>query len=125
MPSAALAGAVSFGALVATVDPNEPGLYPTCPVLALSGLYCPGCGSLRALHALAHGDLVTALERNPLFVVALAFLVVAFPSWALGRWRGTSLSWDPSIKVISLVLGLVVAFTVLRNVPGWTWLSPA
>src|SRR5690606_29528852 len=38
--------------VVATVSPEEPGHYPTCPFLALTGAWCPGCGSLRALHAL-------------------------------------------------------------------------
>ena len=42
------------------VDPNQPGHYPTDPFLAITGLYCPGCGTLRALHALARGDLLTA-----------------------------------------------------------------
>src|SRR5665811_2423624 len=65
---------------VAAVDPNVAGHYPTCPFLAITGLYCPGCGALRAVHALAHGDLVTALARNPFAVVALGYVVVA---WAV------------------------------------------
>ena len=34
--------------VVAVLDPNEPGHYPTCPFLRLTGLGVPGCGSLAA-----------------------------------------------------------------------------
>ncbi|MFD0477703.1 DUF2752 domain-containing protein [Nonomuraea thailandensis] len=60
---AAAAGAVF--AVVGVIDPNEPGHYPTCPFLWATGLYCPGCGTLRTVHALAHLDPVAALGLNP------------------------------------------------------------
>ena len=41
-------------------SPHQPGHYPPCPVAALTGLHCPGCGTLRGLHALLHGDLLQA-----------------------------------------------------------------
>ena len=106
------------------VDPNEPGHYPTCPWLALTGTFCPGCGSLRAIHALAHADLGTAMARNPLAVIAFGWLLVWFVAWTrrvvLRRPR-TSMAppW-----VLYGILGVVIAYWVLRNVPGWSWLSP-
>ena len=60
---------LAAGALLYVVDPNQPGHYPTCPFLALTGLYCPGCGALRATHDLLHGDVAGALARNPLAVL--------------------------------------------------------
>ncbi len=125
-----VAGVVSAGliagATLFVVDPNRPGHYPTCPFLATTGWYCPGCGSLRAVHDLLHGDLAGALARNPLMVLALPYLLLAGVAWLLraaGRPapRSTSLpAW-----VIWLILAGVIAFGVLRNLPGWTWLSPA
>jgi hypothetical protein len=47
-PAAVAAGALAAAALVHVVDPNDSGNYPTCPFLALTGRFCPGCGSLRA-----------------------------------------------------------------------------
>ena len=41
-------------------DPRNPGPYPICPFFGLTGCYCPGCGTLRALHQLLHGNPVAA-----------------------------------------------------------------
>ncbi len=128
-----VAGAAA-GTLVAlaSVDPNEPGHYPTCPFLAATGLWCPGCGSLRAMHALTRLDVVTAWERNPLAVLAVPVLVLAWVRWVLDSrgGRGSSLArrLHPvrvPARVLWLALGLVLLYWVARNVPGWTWLSPA
>jgi len=111
--------------LVGFLDPNEPGHYPTCPFLALTGHWCPGCGSLRALHALAHGDFATALARNPFTVVAAAGLLVAWVLWVRRGWGSRQRTWVAPPAVLYALLAAVLAFWVLRNVPGWTWLSPA
>jgi hypothetical protein len=124
-PALAAAGALAVTTLVAVVDPNQPGHYPTCPFLAVTGLYCPGCGSLRALHDLAHGDLAGAVARNPLMVLAAGGLLVAFVLWARRLWRGEPRTWAAHPAILYLLLALVLAFWVLRNVPGWSWLSPA
>jgi hypothetical protein len=124
-PLYAAAAAVASVSLVAVVDPNQPGHYPTCPFLALTGYYCPGCGSLRAVHDLAHGDLHGALARNPLTVVAVAALVVGYAVWVRRLWRGEPRRWAAPAWLLWALFGVVVVFGVLRNVPGWTWLSPA
>lgn len=124
VPGLVLAAAAAVTTLVAVVDPHEPGHYPTCPFLAVTGYYCPGCGSLRALHDLAHGDVAGALARNPLMVLAAGGLLVAFVLWARRLWRGLPRTWVAPPRLLYALLTLVLAFWVLRNVPGWTWLSP-
>ena len=124
-PALVLAAALAATTVVAAVDPNTPGHYPTCPFLAVTGYYCPGCGSLRALHDLAHGDLSGAVARNPLMVLATGGLIVAFVLWTRRLWRGLPRTWAAPPAVLHGLLVLVVAFWLLRNVPGWTWLSPA
>lgn len=120
------AGAVG---LLATVSPEQSGNYPTCPFLAVTGHWCPGCGTLRTIHALAVGDPVTALDRNPLTVALLPLLALAWAGWGL-RVAGRASGWRlhptrvPAPAVWGLV-ALIVAFWVTRNIPGWTWLSPA
>ena len=47
-PAGVLAAVAAAFAYVGTVDPNEPGHYPVCPLLRFTGLYCPGCGGLRS-----------------------------------------------------------------------------
>ena len=110
---------------LSAVDPNVAGHYPTCPFLAVTGLYCPGCGSLRAVHALSNGDLVTAWARNPFAVVALGYVVVTWALWLHRTATGRPPRWLAPAWVLYGVLGSILMFWVLRNVPGWTWLSPA
>ena len=112
-------------AYVAAVDPNEPGHYPLCPTYALAGIYCPGCGMLRATHDLVHLDLAGALARNPLVLPIYAALLVLFVVWVRAAWTGRRLRWDPPTWMPWVLAGVFVAVLVVRNVPGWTWASPA
>jgi hypothetical protein len=124
-PSLVAAGCAVAGGVVFAVDPETPGHYPTCPFLALTGWYCPGCGTTRAVHALLHGDAGLALQRNPLTVAALVVLAAAFALWSRRLWRGAPRTWVAPPWVLYGLLVVILAFWVLRNVPGWTWLSPA
>jgi len=111
-------------ALVAAVSPEQPGHYPLCPTYALTGLYCPGCGGLRAVHALAHGDVALALHRNPLVVLALPVAVWAYLAWVRRRALGRPLSRLPAPTLIWGFVALGVLFGVLRNLPALGWLAP-
>lgn len=122
------AAGIAAVAVLGVVSPEQPGHYPTCPFLALTGHWCPGCGALRAVHALAVGDPVTALDRNPLLVALLPLLALAWLGWAL-RVTGRPVGWrlHPTRVPVWAVWGLfalISAFWGARNVPGWTWLSP-
>ena len=120
------AAAVLAAGYVAAVDPEQPGHYPTCPVLAVTGWACPGCGSLRAVHALAHADPVTALQRNPLTVLLIGVLVLLWFRWVLRLARGGQVrrSRDVPTRLLVSVVVLVAGFGVLRNLPGVGWLGP-
>lgn len=125
-PVAATVTTLAAATVLHRIDPYSPGHHPTCPFLAITGFFCPGCGALRAAHDLLHGDVVGALARNPAAVLALPYLALALATWVLrsaGRQapRSTSLpAW-----LLWTLLGAIVLYGVLRNVPGWTWLSPA
>ncbi len=105
------------------VDPSVPGRYPPCASLTLTHFYCPGCGGLRAAHALLHGDVALSLERNPL-VLPLVLLLVG---WAVRWWRRgrPTPTVDPAGWRFRVVLAGLAVFWVARNLPGWDWLSPA
>lgn len=125
-------GAVALGVAIATsvvalVSPHTPGQYGVCPLLALTGLYCAGCGGLRATHDLATGDLAGAWAMNPLWVLAVPLLAALWGRWAVRRWRGTSRA--PSDRVRAwpawLFLVVVLGYSALRNVPDLApWLAP-
>lgn len=125
--SSVLGTAAGVGAatvVVALVDPNDGGHYPTCPLLALTGIYCPFCGGLRAVHDAVHLNLAGALDRNPLAVVGLPLVAVLWLLWAQEAFTGrrliTTKPWWGWTAMV--VLGV---FMVVRNLPGASWLSPA
>ena len=92
-------------------------VFPLCPLHALTGLHCPGCGATRAVLELLHGHMLAALQMNVMAVTALPVLGL----W-LARHRGVTArpAW------IWLLMVVVVAFGVLRNLPWapFTSLSP-
>ena len=94
--------------------------FPSCPLRLLTGLYCPGCGTLRGLHQLLHGHLGAALGFNPLMVMALPFIGYAYLSYTMLALRGSSL---PRVFVppmlIRALFWVVIAFGVLRNIPAY------
>lgn len=101
-------------------DPSQGGFYPVCLFHRMTGLLCPGCGSLRAVHQLLHGHLARAFQYNPLLItftpVGLWFGSLA---WYRGRTRSAvSASPATSGKWVWLCLGVGLAFTVWRNIPG-------
>jgi hypothetical protein len=121
-----LTAAVAAGGMVLlqVVDPNEPGHYPTCPFLALTGAFCPGCGTMRMLHHLGSGDVGEAFWMNPLGFLLLPALVAYWLQWThrvvTGSPRGAPLvGW-----VVWVFLAVVVAYWVLRNLPGFEVLAP-
>lgn len=102
--------------LVALRDPNHGG-YPICPVLALTGFACAGCGGLRAAHDLATGDLAAAWAMNPLLTIAMPVAGVLWLVW-LVRSATDRPPWQPPVWVWVGLAVLVLAFSVLRNVPA-------
>ncbi|HRW17640.1 MAG TPA: DUF2752 domain-containing protein [Dermatophilaceae bacterium] len=125
LPGALTLAAGCVAGYVYTADPNVAGTwYPPCPFLTLTGLWCPGCGSARALHALLHLDLGTALARNPLAVVVYGYVLVAFLAWTRRRVTGAPRRLAAPWVTRTVLVG-VVLFWILRNLPGMTWLSPA
>lgn len=102
--------------LVALRDPHEGG-YPLCPLLALTGYACAGCGGLRAAHDLATGDLAGAWAMNPLLTIAMPIAALLWVVW-LVRAATNRPAWQPPAWMLVTVLGIAVAFSVLRNVPA-------
>ncbi|MFE7559118.1 DUF2752 domain-containing protein [Kitasatospora sp. NPDC057500] len=126
VPPLAAAAAVAIPAgYIAAVDPNVPGHYPDCPFLAATGWWCPGCGGLRCVHALTHGDLSAALHDNAVAVLLFAVLGVLWARWLWAAVRGRP---GPGLALGArrwvLVGLLVLVFTVVRNLPVGAGLAP-
>lgn len=106
------------GAILFCFDPTQYHFYPTCIFHQATGLLCPGCGSLRALHQLLHGHLLTAFRFNPVLVVALPLLLSFGVLYGVRKRRREPAGimfpsrWLWAMGVIFLV------FSVWRNLPG-------
>lgn len=99
-------------------NPEESGLYPPCFFYALTGLHCPGCGTLRGLHQLLNGNLLAAFGYNPYTMLALPVLGYAYLAALLLTVSGKRL---PTVflppALIWGLLAAVLVFWALRNVP--------
>ena len=96
--------------------------FPRCMFREITGLHCAGCGATRAAHALTNLEPGEAFRKNPLLMILLPFLVIGVvlesTAWVIGEgYRGPrvrlpgQLAW--SLPVV------IVAFWILRNIPGW------
>jgi uncharacterized protein DUF2752 len=126
-PSAAVSGrarlysALGTGALlgggllyVGLGNPHNPDfVFPPCPFKLLTGWNCPACGGLRMTHDLLHGDFAAAVVDNVFLLVGLPALL----AWIVLRWRtGRPIMTMPAIAVVAV---LAIAWTVVRNMPGF------
>ena len=96
---------------------------PLCPFHAVTGLWCPLCGSLRGVGLAAHGHVLAALGSNLLLLVTVP--VMAWGAVALagvgevrGPWAAVSSRTWIGLGVFALV------YTVLRNLPLGNALAP-
>jgi Protein of unknown function (DUF2752) len=107
-------------------DPHQQGSWGFCPFNALTGLYCPGCGGLRAVNDLTDGHVGAALSSNVLVAVGIPIAVAALAIWAADRWTGRARALDwRRWQRYTVVLGVVLAvFTIVRNLPFGAWLAP-
>src|ERR1041384_4646123 len=117
LPVAAFA-ALAAAATLFAFDPLPQPIYPRCMLHAYTGLDCPGCGSLRALHEASHGHFIEALRLNPLLFLFAPLIGYIAGRPALEEFFQRPL---PELRIRPwagwLLVGLVGVFTILRNLP--------
>lgn len=92
------------------------------------GVYCPGCGSLRATHRVLTGRVGEALQYN----VLLVCLGIPLAAWFWAEQVAmlvAGLRFQSVVKkawVAWVLLFVLMVFTILRNLPGeaFAWLRP-
>ncbi|WP_211220165.1 DUF2752 domain-containing protein [Hugenholtzia roseola] len=101
--------------------------FPKCIVYTATGLHCFGCGSGRAVHALLHLDITTALRQNIFLVLTLPFILYEILRHYLGFFWEIKIRPFPLPKPILYSLPLILLiFVILRNLPyfPFTLLAP-
>lgn len=102
---------------------------PLCPFHAVTGLWCPFCGSLRAVADLTHLDVPAALSSNlPVVLLVLPALALAWGSWVRATVTGRP---TPGISIgnrtWALLAIVLLGFALWRNLPQLplgAWLAP-
>jgi len=107
--------------------PDSSIIYPRCPLYMLTGVHCPGCGTLRGLNQLLHGNILAAIDLNPLMILSLPGLCWAYLSQCSITIKARPLpQFFLSSKWIWTLLGIILIFWILRNIPIYplTYLAP-
>ena len=106
------------------VEPKD-GNLPKCIFYQLTGFYCPGCGGQRSLHSLLHGNILTAMSYNLLFVLLLPFIIYFIIVFLLGKkYKSSSFIYNSRFSLAIAIV--VISFWILRNIPvlPFSWLAP-
>jgi len=113
-----LAAALLLGIyLLRVYDPNVAGNpFFACPLNKMTGLYCPGCGMTRALHALVHFDVLRAIRMNAFFILSMP----VFALLILRLYRPLPALLEACLKPFMTPwpwLFAIPLFGILRNLP--------
>jgi len=106
------------------VEPKN-GNLPKCFFHELTGLYCPGCGGQRSLHALLNGHFLLAIDYNLLFILLLPFILYFMFVFITGKkYSKSSFIYNANFSFV--IAAVVVSFWILRNIPvfPFSWLAP-
>lgn len=100
--------------------------HPSCFILEITGCYCAGCGGQRLVYALLRGDFSGALRQNPFLFFALpsgaVYGLAEIARYVRGKKPLFKSRW--ALPAFMAVLAAALVFTVLRNLPGFSFLGP-
>ncbi|WP_442896948.1 DUF2752 domain-containing protein [Epilithonimonas sp.] len=98
-------------------DPSKSSYFLKCPLKELTGYDCAGCGVQRAFHELLHFRFLKAFCYNPLFVIAIPFvLLILVFKFTRAYTKTSKFHRLMKSKLFFLVLLIIVLlFSLLRN----------
>ena len=100
-------------------NPSQHSFFLPCPFKSITGYHCPGCGSQRAIHQLAHGNIIGAFGYNSLMVLSMPLLFYGFGikiwNYLFASQKRAELFYSPFF--IYGYFGIVLIYWVVRNLP--------
>lgn len=99
------------------IDPSKSAYFLKCPLKTITGYECAGCGVQRAFHELLHFRFLEAFKYNPLFIIAILFLVICLLlNFSKNQKLRSKLKRCVTSKVfVFVVLIIVFVFSLLKN----------
>ena len=100
------------------LNPSEHEIFPKCVFHSITGYYCPGCGSQRAIHSLLHFRFYSVVSNNFLFLPAVFIVTYHYLRPFFNRrfnWNMPNIFYFKSTPWIILIV--IVVFWILRNIP--------
>lgn len=113
-----LIGFTALAVLFFLLDPAKHEIFPRCIFNSLTGYYCPGCGSQRAIHSLLHLDFAGVVSYNFLFIPALLLIFYHYLHPVFNRlfgWKLPNVFYFRNTPLV--ILGVILLFWILRNIP--------
>jgi hypothetical protein len=102
------------------LNPSEHQIFPRCIFHSITGYYCPGCGSQRAIHQLLHLNFAGVVDNNFLFIPAFLLIVYHYLHQMANRifkWKLPNIFYFKSTPWI--IFGVVIVFWIVRNVSAY------
>lgn len=96
--------------------PGRYTFYPQCPIYRYLHLLCPGCGTMRAVAALLHGNIAKALRLNALTTLLMP-LTAIYTTLCYRRFLRHEPVQLPRLPrpVVYTALGVAALFAIVRN----------
>ena len=112
--------------LYSFIYPSWQQYFPKCIFHNLTGLYCPLCGTQRALNALVHGNIGEAIRDNILVLFAILLFSLFTLQLKVFHKKSRYTNILSSSTFFKAALIIVIVFGVLRNIPFYpfTILAP-
>ena len=97
-------------------------IYIPCPIKAITGFYCPGCGITRMLYSLINLDFYAAFRYNPLVFLSLPIGLFIYVDYLIKKDKSLYNKIPETFWYIVIVL--LIIYGILKNIPTFSFLAP-
>lgn len=98
-------------------NPTNSEVFPKCPFYLATNIYCPGCGSQRAIHKILNMQIIGGLQHNWLLllvILVLGYQMIVYLLKMTGRTIQKNILHRPVTTYAILII--VILFWILRNI---------
>ena len=97
-----------------------------CMFYQTTGLYCPGCGTGRAIHQLIHLNFIEAFQYNQIFIILLPFLLYYGLKIYIKFIYRDILPFNIPRKFDMSIIIVIILYFIIRNINiyPFTYLQP-